>query len=128
MKKLIALATACTFAAMGTGPLLAQEKAKPAAAPKAAVKDDRQAKVHVENEKVRVTDTTYKPGASSGMQERGPRVVRALSDGTLEKTFPDGKKETIEWKTGQVKYLPKETYSQKNVGKTDVVLYVINLK
>ncbi len=98
------------------------------AAPAAATKDERERKVFVENDKVLVSEVRYKPGASSGMVARAARVVRALTDGTLEKTFPDGKKETIKWKAGEVKFLPKETYSQKNVGKTELVLYVVTLK
>lgn len=129
----IALAAACLLAAVVANPVLAQDKAKPAAAApatpaKAAIKDDRERKVFVDNEKVLVSEVRYKPGAASGMVERGNRVVRALTEGTLEKTFPDGKKETVTWKAGQVKFSPKETYSQKNVGKTELVLFVTTLK
>ena len=126
----IVIASACLFAAVAAGPVLAQDKAKPAAAApaKAATKDERDRKVFVDNEKVLVTEVRYKPGASSGMTERGNRVVRALTDGTLEKTFPNGKKETVTWKTGEVKFNPKETYSQKNVGKTELVLFSVTIK
>ncbi len=123
----IALAGACVAAALAANPVIAQDKAKPAA-PKAAAKGERARNVLFENEKVRVSEVTYKPGATSGMEPRGERVVRALTDGTLEKTFKDGRKETVTWKTGQVKYQPKETYSQKNTGKTDLVLYSVMLK
>ena len=128
-----AFAGACLVAAVAGNPVMAQEKAKPAAAPPSAAaktdgKDQRDRKVFVDNEKVLVTEVRYKPGASSGMTERGNRVVRALTDGTLEKTFPNGKKETITWKAGEVKFNPKETYSQKNTGKTDLVLYSVTIK
>ena len=46
----------------------------------------------------------------------------------MERAYPDGKKETVEWKAGQVKYFPKETFTNRNVGKTDVVLFVTTLK
>ncbi len=75
-----------------------------------------------------VTETRYKAGAVSAMRERSARVTRALVDGTMEKTFPDGKKETITYKTGDVKYFPKETFSNKNTGKTEMVLYVVTVK
>jgi hypothetical protein len=71
---------------------------------------------------------TYKPGEASDMRERGARVTRALSNGTMERVYKDGKKETVQWKTGDVKYFPKETFSNKNVGKTDVHLFVTTLK
>jgi hypothetical protein len=129
----LALAAGCLMAALLASPVFAQDKAKPAAPPakaaeKAGVKDERDRKVLVDNDKVLVSEVRYKPGSSSGMQTRGNRVVRALTDGSLEKTFPDGRKETITWKAGEVKYNPKETYAQKNVGKTDLVLYSITIK
>jgi hypothetical protein len=55
-------------------------------------------------------------------------VTRALTTGTMERTYADGKKETIEWKAGDVKYSPKGTFVNKNVGKTEVVLFVTTLK
>jgi hypothetical protein len=128
----IAFASACLVAAVAANPAFAQDKVKPAAPAKAAakaeVKDERDRKVLIDNDKVLVTEVRYKPGSSSGMQERGQRVVRALTDGTLEKTLPDGKKETVTWKAGQVRFNPKETYSQKNIGKTDLVIYSVTIK
>ena len=108
---------------------MAQDKAKPAAAqPKAAEKDQRDRKVLVDNDKVLATEVGYKPGSSSGMSERGNRITRALTDGTLEKTYADGRKETVVWKKDQVRFNPKETYSQKNTGKTELVLYSVTIK
>jgi hypothetical protein len=125
----IALAGTCLVFAVAGNSAMAQDKAKPAAAPpKAAEKDQRDMKVLVENDKVRATEVAYKPGSSSGMVERASRVTRALTDGTLEKTYPDGRKETIVWKKDQVRYNPKETYSQKNTGKTELVLYSVGIK
>jgi hypothetical protein len=133
----IALAGTCLVAAVAGNAAMAQDKAKPAAAPakaaakadaKADPKDQRDRKVLIDNDKVLVTEVGYKPGSASGMTERNQRVTRALTDGTLEKTFADGKKETITWKTGQVRFSPKETYSQKNIGKTELVLFTMSIK
>ena len=127
----LALAGTCLLVA-AAGPAVAQDK-KPAAAPAAPAaaadkKDERDRKVLVDNDKVSVSEVGYKPGSSSGMIERRPRVVRALTDGTLEKTMKDGKKETVTWKAGEVRYLPQETYSQKNIGTTTLVLFTVSLK
>ena len=120
--QLLALASAVALAI----PAAAQDKkgsATPAAAPKAAdskaapAKGQEERKVLVDNDKVLVTEKTYKPGASSAMRERGARVARSLTDATMEKTMADGKKQVIQWKKGEVKYFPKETFVQKNVGK-----------
>ena len=135
LKARLALASASAFlAAAIAGPAIAQDKAKPPppappkAAGKAEAKDERERKVLVDNDKVLATEVRYKPGSTSGNVERGNRVVRALTDGTLEKTYPNGKKEVVHWKAGEVRYNPKETYSQKNIGKTEVVLYSITIK
>jgi hypothetical protein len=131
------LIPALAVAALLATPAFAQDKAKPAAAPekakaaapaKADEKGQEQVKVLVENDKVRVSETHYKPGAASAMRERGARVTRALVGGTMERSYPDGKKETVVWKAGDVKYFPKETFMNKNVGKNEVVLYVVTLK
>ena len=123
----IALAGACLAAVVAT-PAMAQDKGKAAAATPAKASDQRGRKVLVDNEKVLATEVTYKPGSASGMIERGNRVTRALTDGQLEKTYPDGKKETLKFKAGDVRYNPKETYSQKNTGTTDVVLFSMTIK
>jgi len=137
MNNINRLAIGLAVALMGTSVIVttavAQDKAKPAAAAEKAkaaapAKDQRDRKVLVENDKVLVTETRYKPGLSSGMLERKTRVTRALTDGTFEKTFADGRKETVTWKTGQVRYNPTETFDQKNTGKSEVVLYTVTLK
>jgi hypothetical protein len=132
MRFSIALAATSLVLAVIGNPAMAQDKAKPAAAKSAAkadAKDQRDRKVLLDNDKVLVTEVRYKPGASSGgMLERGARVTRALTDGTLERTLPDGRKETRTFKAGDVRFNPKETFSQRNAGKSDVVLYVVTLK
>ena len=101
---------------------MAAEKAK-AAPPKQEVK------VLVENDKVRVSENRWVPGAESESVARANRVVRALKGGTLQRIYPDGKKEIVNWKTGEVQYMAKtEPYIVKNIGKSEVVLYVVGLK
>jgi hypothetical protein len=57
------------------------------------------------------------------------RVVRALKGGTLMRTYADGKTEKVQWKTGEVKWLgPDPVFATKNVGKTEIVLYVVEVK
>ena len=82
-----------------------------------------------ENDKVLVIENTYAPGSTSELSRAGVRVVRVLKGGTLERTYADGKKEKRVYKAGQV-YInePGPQYTNKNVGKTPVVLYVVRLK
>jgi len=80
------------------------------------------------DEKVRAYEVTYKPGNERSIQP-GHRVVRALKGGTLERTHPDGKKEKVAWKPNQVRInKPTKPYSVKNVGQTEVQLYVVEAK
>ena len=113
-----------------------EDKAKDA---KAAMKDAKDAKkseatntvkVLHEDDRVRVTEGTTKPGERGNNVVRGVRVVRYLQGGTQERTYPDGKKEKIERKTGEVFVAgpDKQAYYITNVGKTTIVTYVVNIK
>jgi hypothetical protein len=103
---------------------LAQDKKADKGAPKATVK------VLQENDKVRVFETTFAPGAvNTAVPSSATRVVRALSGGTLERTFSDGKKEKVQYKAGEVRINnPSPGYTVKNIGKTEVKLYVVQVK
>jgi|SRR5882762_4274520 mannose-6-phosphate isomerase-like protein (cupin superfamily) len=100
---------------------VAQEKAA-----KATVKQN----VIVENSRVRVYEVTYKPGAeNTGVVASSARVVRALKGGTLQRIYADGKKENVVWKTGEARFIePGPAYTTKNIGKTELRLYVVQLK
>jgi hypothetical protein len=79
--------------------------------------------------KVRVYEAIFKPGAEAPSIERSFRVVRYLKGGTLQRTYPDGKKENTTYKNGEVKIFPAtKPYAIKNVGKTTVHAYVVSLK
>lgn len=96
------------------------EKKMEAAAGKVMVKEVAQ------NDKLRVYEATFKPGDVSPSTKRPARAVLALSDGTLERTYEDGKKELIPWKKGEAKIITEERpYAIKNIGKTNVHLYVV---
>ena len=82
-----------------------------------------------QNDKLRVYETTYQPGDVSPSQKRSMRVVHALKGGTLERTYADGTKETVVWKTGDTKIISEEKpYAVKNVGKGVVRLLIVALK
>ena len=87
-------------------------------------------KVLSENDKVRVFEATYAPGAENPSPPSSTtRVVRALTAGTLERRYADGKKDKVDWKPGMVQVLPPSgAYTTKNVGKTKLQLYVVAVK
>jgi len=79
------------------------------------------------NDKVLVAEVTYKPGAGGKIRKRPFRVVRALTNGTLQRIYADGKTENVVWKAGQVRVFEKdkEPFGTKNVGTSDLVLYLV---
>jgi hypothetical protein len=128
------LVPAFILAGIVAQPVFAQDKAKDskAAAPKDAKKQEatNSQKVHHDDDKVRVTETTTKPGERGNNVVRGFRVTRYLQGGTQERTYADGKKEKIERKTGEVFAAgpDKQAYFVTNVGKTTIVTYTVNIK
>jgi quercetin dioxygenase-like cupin family protein len=101
-------------------PAMAQEKTK---APQ------RVQKVVLENDKVRVTETTFKPGEVSPSIERPYRITRVLQGGKTVRTYADGKVVERQFKTGEVFAAgPDKAYSTKNVSNSDIVLYTVIVK
>jgi hypothetical protein len=89
----------------------------------------RAQQVLVENDRIRVTESTFKPGEANPAVQRGYRVTRVLKGSTsVERTHADGKVEKIEWKEGGVYVSPPDNASTKNVGKGTVVIYTVTLK
>ena len=126
------LIPAFVAAAVLATPAIAQDKANGMkAAPAAkAEKGKSTLKMLLENDKVRVYEVTYKPGdVNTGVVSTATRVVRPLKGGTLELAYADGKKETVVRKVGEPYVLvPGPAYTSKNIGKTVVQLYVVQLK
>jgi hypothetical protein len=105
------------------GPALAQDKK---AEKKAA---ERGQKVLIDNDKVRVTESIWKPGESNPMVERGYRVTRVISGSTtMERTYADGKKDKREFKAGDTFASDPDKVSMKNIGKGEVVTYTVTPK
>jgi len=108
-------------------PAIAQEKMTKKTEKAAAVKKGT-IKPIVDNEKMKAWEVTYKPGEGSEMSERAPRLVHALSGGTMRRTMPDGKTNDLVWKAGDTRWLPKENFANRNAGKTVVRLLVVQPK
>jgi hypothetical protein len=116
-----------------SGSVMAQDKGTDTKAASAAKAGSATTKVLFENDKVRAQEITYKPGDENTSVPRDARVVRALTAGTLLRTYPDGKTEKAEWKAGEVRFNdavsgPSPQYTTKNVGKSELVLYLVILK
>jgi hypothetical protein len=117
MKALAAILATAVFA----GGALAQEK-------KAEKAPERAQKIFLDNKRVRASESTWKPGEANKMEDRSYRITRVLKGGTMERTHADGKKEKLDWKTGDVKEYGPDKASTKNIGKTTVVIYTVSVK
>jgi hypothetical protein len=111
------------LAAMAVNPALAQDKAK-------ADKSQATIKVLAENAKLKAYEIWYKPGdVNLNVPSSSVRVTRVLRDGTLQRNHPDGKTETVEMKSGEVRISePSGPYTTKNIGKSELALYIVQLK
>jgi quercetin dioxygenase-like cupin family protein len=89
----------------------------------------RAQKILVDNDRVRVTESVFKPGEENPMQQRPYRVTRVLKGSTsVLRTHSNGKTEKIECKEGGVYVSPADNASAKNVGKSEVTIYTVQLK
>jgi hypothetical protein len=55
------------------------------------------------------------------------RIVRALTDSTMESQGADGKKLRVQWKKGEVKFFPQERSAVGNVGTTDASFFITTI-
>jgi quercetin dioxygenase-like cupin family protein len=95
-----------------------------AAADEAAQSD----KVLFENDRVRVVETTYAPGATHDTHSHPDHVVYALQDAKARFTTADGKTTEVEIKAGGARWQPATTHKVENVGSTPIHAVVFELK
>ena len=115
------LVSVSMLAGVVASPAIAQDKAK-------AQNDKSSVKVLFNDDRVRVVEVTHKPGVESNKDyKKLPfRVVRALTSGTLQRTYPDGKIEKVAIKAGEVRVFDASNiYSAKNVGTSDLIFYIV---
>ncbi len=125
MRKLVtATLAAALFALPGSMTSAQDKKATDKGTPKATMK------VITENAKARAYEVTFAPGAeNTSVPASSTRVVRALKGGTLERTYADGKKEKVTYKTGEVRINEvSPAFTTKNIGKSEIKLYVVQVK
>ena len=112
--------------AAAVSPALAQDKKAEMKAPAAPAAGQAAIKEIEQNDKLRIYESTYKPGDVSPSAKRPLRAVYAIKGGSLERTYEDGKKEVIRWKDGEARIISEpRPYSVKNIGKSVVHLYIV---
>jgi hypothetical protein len=118
------LASVLTLAAVFANPAMAQDKAQGASG-KATVK------VLFDDDRIRAFEVTYRPGDQSNTSyKKLPfRIVRAMTSGTLQRTYPDGRTEKVDIVAGEVRVFDTgNQYSGKNIGTSVLVLYGVTPK
>ena len=93
-----------------------------AAAPK---KGEPTNKELIDNDKVRVYESTFQPGDVSQNRARLDRVTHYLTSGTLQRTYPDGKTEDRVFKAGETIWSEAKTYAVKNNSNSVVRLLIV---
>ena len=127
MRKLVTASLAVLAFAL-SGSMVNSAMAQDKKADKGATKSTM--KVLADNAKTRAYEVTFAPGAeNTAIPTSSVRVVRALKGGTLQRTYADGKKENIVYKTGEVRINESSpAFTTKNIGKGEIKLYVVQIK
>ncbi len=82
----------------------------------------------MENDRVRVFDVHFRPGAKAKMHWHPDHLGYVLEGGKLELKMEDGTTNELEVPTGQVFFLEEQTHEAVNVGKSDVHIIVTEIK
>ncbi len=85
-------------------------------------------KVVFENERVRVSEITFKPGDSIAMHSHPDHFVYVMTAGTLKLSYPDGTSKDFVGTPGQVVWTPAETHAGENIGGTEFRGLVVEFK
>ena len=82
-----------------------------------------------DNERVRVSEIKFEPGAKAAMHTHPyPHVVYVLEGGQLTLSHPDGTSTVLEAKVGDVLWMAAETHEAVNTGNTVVRGTVTEIK
>lgn len=88
----------------------------------------KDAKVLLDNEKVRVLELTIAPGDSTGMHSHGDNIVYYITGGKAVQTMADGTTKERNTKPGEALWSGPVTHDTKNVGKAAVKVLIVELK
>jgi quercetin dioxygenase-like cupin family protein len=86
-------------------------------------------KLLLENDKVRVMEVHLKPGQKARMHNHpNDHVVIVQKDAKFKLESPDGKKTEIDLKSGSVFWMKAGPHETENIGKSDGLNLVIEVK
>jgi quercetin dioxygenase-like cupin family protein len=82
----------------------------------------------LENERVRLCEVIFKPGAKIALHRHPDRVVYVVGGGRLAVTGEDGKTRDYTYEPGQAFWFTASSHSAVNNGKAEVKLVMVELK
>lgn len=82
----------------------------------------------LENDRVRVLEARFRPGVTIGPHTHPDHVVVVTSAGKLAITSSDGSTQELDAKVGDTFFIDAGTHSARNVGTTEFVCVVTELK
>jgi len=100
----------------------------PAAAQDMALTAGDNAKVLLDNDKVRVLELQMPPGSKTGMHSHGDNVVYFMTAGETTQTGADGTVTKVQRKAGETLWSGPAKHDTHNTGKTTAKVLVIELK
>ena len=81
-----------------------------------------------ENDRVRVCEIDFKPGASIAMHSHPDHFVYVKANGTLKLSYPDGTSKDFVGTEGQGVWIPAESHSAVNASGTEFKAVGVELK
>lgn len=85
-------------------------------------------KCKFENERARLCEVTFKPGAKIARHSHPDHLVYVLQPGRLRVTGADGRSHDVEFKAGQAIWSDAEAHSAVNPGPAEVRGIIVELK
>jgi len=85
-------------------------------------------KCTLENDRVRLCEVTFKPGAKIALHWHPDRVVYSVGGGTLTVTGEDGKAKDYTYQAGQSFFFTASSHAAVNNGNVEVKLVMVELK
>jgi quercetin dioxygenase-like cupin family protein len=92
------------------------------------VQESKMPKPVLENERVRVLKVVIKPGEKTVLHSHPDTVICMMNDQKVKFASSDKEEEEVDLNFGQVLYFKPLTHTVENIGETDAISIVIELK
>ncbi len=90
--------------------------------------DPKHYTVELENDQVRILRVRYGPGEKSAMHGHPAAVATFLTDCRIRMTYPDGRSEEMDVRTGQVQFTGAQEHLPENLSDHPIEVIVVELK